>query len=104
MATSVEAARQHWAEGNRRLESHASDPDAYPRLLRQLEVATEELRRRVGETFTLGQLAEAYDAADEWMREAVEERAAAPGWSRELSVVQDAAFHLFARGATDYSP
>jgi hypothetical protein len=103
MTTSVEAARQQWAEGNRRLESQASDPDAYPRLLRQLEVAMEELRKRVGETFTLAQLAEAYDAADDWMRVAVEERAASPGWSH-LSIVQDAAFHLFARGATDYSP
>jgi hypothetical protein len=103
MTTSVEAARQQWAEGNRRLESQASDPDAYPRLLRQLEVAMEELRKRVGETFTLAQLAEAYDAADDWMRVAVEERAASPGWS-QFSIVQDAAFHLFARGATDYSP
>jgi hypothetical protein len=104
MATSVEAARQQWADGNRRLESHATEPDVYRRLLVQLEVAMEELRKRVGETFTLAQLAETYDAADGWMREAVEERAAAPGWSRQLSVVQDAAFHLFARGATDYSP
>jgi hypothetical protein len=104
MAISVEVARQHWAEGNRRLESHASDPVAYPRLLRQLEVATEELRKRVGETFTLAQLADVYDAADDWMRAAVEEREAAPGSTRQLSVVQDAAFHLFARGATDYSP
>lgn len=104
MAPSVETSRQQWAEGNRRLESQASDPDLYGRLLAQLEVATDELRKRVGETFTLAQLAEAYDAADGWMREAVEERAAAPGWSRQLSVVQDAAFHLFARGATDYSP
>lgn len=104
MTTSVEAARQQWAEGNRRLESHASDPDAYPRLLGQLEVAMEELRKRVGETFTLAQLAEAYDAADDWMRVAVEERAASPGWARQLSIVQDAAFHLFARGATDYAP
>ena len=104
MPTSVDVARQQWAEGNRRLESHAADPDVYRRLLVQVEVATEELRKRVGETFTLAQLAEAYDAADGWIREAVEERAAAPGWSHHLSVVQDAAFFLFARGATDYSP
>jgi hypothetical protein len=104
LATSVESARQHWAEGNRRLESQASDPVAYPRLLRNLEIATEELRKRLGETFTLGQLAEAYDTADDWMREAVEERAASPDWSRQLSTVQDAAFHRYARGAIDYAP
>ena len=100
----VDVARQQWAEGNRRLESAAADPEAYERLQAQLEVATEELRKRVGETFTLAQLAETYDTADGWMREAIEERAGLPGWPRHLSLVQDAAFHRFARGATDYSP
>jgi hypothetical protein len=104
MATAVEAARQQWSEGNRRLESQASNADVYARLLAQLEVATEELRKRIGETFTLAQLADVYNGSDAWMREAVEERAATPGWSRQLAVVQDAAFHLYARGATDYSP
>lgn len=104
MVSTLEAARQQWAEGNRRFESHSSDGDVYLRLLAQLEAATEELRKRVGETFTLAQLADAYGASDDWMREAVEERAPSPGWSRQLSVVQDAAFHQYARGATDYSP
>lgn len=102
--SSVDAARQQWEEGNRRLESHAGDPDFYLGLLEQLEVATDELRKRVGETFTLAQLAEAYGASDEWLREAVDDRFGAPGRLRQLSVVQDAAFHLYARGATDYTP
>lgn len=102
--SSVDAARQQWEEGNRRLESHSSDPQAYLRLIEQLEVATEELRKRIGETFTLAELTEAYSASDHWLREAVAERVEAPGWQRQLSVVQDAAFHLYARGATDYKP
>jgi len=36
--------------------------------------------------------------------EAVAERAERPGWVGKLSVAQDAAFHRYARGATDYSP
>jgi hypothetical protein len=104
VATALEAARQQWAEGNRRFESYASDPEAYLRLLDQLEAATEELRKRVGEVFTLAELADVYAGSDAWIREALEERAAAPGWARQVSVVQDAAFHLYARGATDYSP
>lgn len=97
--------RQQWEEGNRRLQSKASDP-AYPQLLEQLEMATDEIRKRVGERFTLAQLAEAYRASDHehWLREAVEERSGGPGWARHLAVVQDAAFYLYARGATDYSP
>lgn len=104
MPSSVDAARQQWEEGNRRLESHSVDPDLYLRLLEQLEVATEELRKRMGETFTLSQLADAYGASDEWLREAVADRVHTSGWQRQLSVVQDAAFHLYARGATDYTP
>ena len=67
-------------------------------------MATEELRKRVGERFTLAQLADAYGGADGWMREAVEERIDSAGWFRELSLVQDAAFYNYARGATDYRP
>jgi hypothetical protein len=104
VASSVDAARQQWEVGNRRLESQSSDPDVYLRLLAQLEVTTEELRKRVGETFTLAELAEAYNASDHWLRGAVEERVEAPGWQRHLSLVQDAAFHLYARGARDYRP
>lgn len=100
----VEAARQQWEEGNRRLESQAPDSQLYPRLVEQLEVATEELRKRIGETFTLAELADAYGASDQWLREALEERLTAPGWRQQLSVVQDAAFHQYARGATDYRP
>jgi hypothetical protein len=104
MPTSLDVARHQWEEGNRRLEAHASDPRAYHTLLAQLEVVTQELRKRVGEKFTLDELVAVYDSADNWSREAVEDRVAAPGWPRQLSLVQDAAFHLYARGAMDYSP
>jgi hypothetical protein len=102
--TSVEAARQQWEEGNRRLESEAADPALYLRLLEQLEVANDELRKRIGETFTLAELADAYGGSDHWLRQALEERMEAPGWERTLSLVQDAAFYRYARGATDYTP
>jgi hypothetical protein len=102
--TSVAAARQQWEEGLRRLESQSSDPEVYRRLLSELEVAIEELRKRMGETFTLAELADAYGTSDHWLREAVEERVDTPGWQRHLSVIQDAAFHLYARAATDYRP
>ena len=103
MLSSVDTARQQWEDGNRRLEAEASDPERYRRLLEQLEVVMEELRKRVGETFTLAELADAYDASDAWTRDAVAERIDVPRW-HELTVVQDAAFHSYARGATDYAP
>ena len=104
MASYVEAARHQWEEGNRRLSAEAGNPDAYEVLMDQVEAVTEALRRRIGEHFTLAQLADAYGGADNWVFEAVTERAGRPGWMGKLSVAQDAAFHLYARGATDYTP
>jgi hypothetical protein len=102
--SSVDLARQQWEEGNRRLESQSANRELYVRLVQLLEVVLEELRKRVGERFTLQQLAEVYDGSDRWLKEAVEERMSSAGWIRELSVVQDAAFHRYAKGATDYVP
>jgi hypothetical protein len=77
---------------------------AYERLLAQVEAIADELRRRVGQTFTLAQLADAYAAADDWSRDVVAERASSPGWPRTVSVAEAAAFHAYQRGATDYEP
>jgi hypothetical protein len=39
-----------------------------------------------------------------WVRDAISEHAATPGWPRTVAIVEDAAFHLYQRGAVDYSP
>jgi hypothetical protein len=101
---SVELARQHWAEGHRRL-VRTKEPGRHARLLRQVEMVTEELRARVGKTFTLAELADAYGGADRWAYEAVEEdEGESPDWVSSASTAADAAFHLYARGARDYRP
>ena len=100
----TDSIRQEWEQGYRRFENASREPAAQARLLRQLEVLTDELRRRVGQTFTLQQLATAYERADVWALDAVSEHAAAPGWPRTVAMVQDAAFHLYQRGAVDYAP
>ena len=63
-----------------------------------------QLRRRVGQWFTLAELAEAYSGAEVWSRDAVADRAPFPGWVQTLSIVEGAAFHLYSRGAIDYRP
>jgi hypothetical protein len=100
----VDLARREWEDGYRRLEAEARDPQRYRRLLAQVEAVTEVLTRRVGQTFTLAELADAYRGAESWTRDAVAERAPAPGWPATLSIVEDAAFHLYQRGAVDYAP
>ena len=93
---------QEWDEGYRRLESERGDPRRYRRLVAQVELVVDELRKRVGQTYTLAELAAAYSDADRWAREAVEERAPSPGWPRDLALVLAAAFHAYRRGAVDY--
>jgi hypothetical protein len=104
VAIVLDVVRREWEDGNRRFEAASRDPVAGPRLLAQLEVVLDELRRRIGQTFTLDELAAAYERADAWVMDAVSEHAATPGWPRTLAIVQDAAFHAYQRGAVDYAP
>jgi alcohol dehydrogenase class IV len=104
MASTLETTRREWEEGYRRLEDASGDPQRYRRLLAELELVLDELRRRVGQTFTLDELAAAYADADRWVQEALAEREPAPGWPARSTTVQDAAFHVYERGAVDYRP
>ena len=105
MSALVESARREWEEGHRRLEALAREqPSRAGRLYRGVDAMLEELRRRVGQTFTLAELAEAYAGAERWSRDVVEARAAGPGWAATVAVVEDSAFHLYQRGAVDYTP
>jgi hypothetical protein len=100
----LESARRDWDDGYRRFELASRDDATGERLRSQLDVVLAELRRRVGGTFTLGALATAYGGSDAWSRQAIEEHAATPGWARSVSTVADAAFHVYARAAVDYTP
>lgn len=102
--SATENARHEWEESHRRLEAAIVDRARYDRLLEQVEAVTAELRRRVGQTFTLDQLARAYADADRWSRDAVAATDPPPEWPRTLTVVEGAAFHVYARGAIDYEP
>ena len=102
MSAALDHARQEWEESHRRLEEASGDRD-YRQLVDALELVTEELRRRVGQTFTLADLAREYRAADTWVRDVVSE--SGPGVAmRALPVVTGAAFHAYARGAVDFTP
>ena len=94
--------RQEWEEGHRRLEAERDDPRRYHRLVEQVELVVDELRKRIGQTYTLAELAGAYHDAERWARATVEERAPSQGWPRDLSLVLAAAFHAYQRGAVDY--
>ena len=101
----IEVARQEWEAGSRRLEEVAQgDPRRYGQLVALLDLVLDELRKRIGQTYTLGELVAVYGESERWAREVLEERAPAPGWARELTLVLAAAFDAYQRGAIDYKP
>jgi hypothetical protein len=104
VTASLESARRDWEDGFRNFELACRDRTQSVRLHEQLDAVSAELRRRVGSTFTLRELAAAYDGADDWVRHAIEEAAPVPGWARSVAMVGDACFHVYARGAVDYAP
>lgn len=95
--------RLEWEHAYRDLEETARDPALADRVRVQLDALLAELRRRVGGTFTMGELADEYAGADRWAQDVLAEQGV-PGWPRTLTLVEGAAFHLYARGAVDYLP
>jgi hypothetical protein len=103
VSADVVSTRLEWEHAYRDLQEVSRDPALADRVRSQLEALTGELRRRVGGTFTLGELVDEYTVADRWAREVLAEQGV-PGWPRTLTLVEGAAFHLYARGAVDYLP
>ena len=104
MSRDVESSRRDWENAFGRYEAELRDPVQAERLRPQLTLLREELRKRIGSSFSLAELADAYRTSEIWARDLVSERAAAPDWPRTLSIVEGAAFHLHSRGAVDYQP
>ena len=95
MTVVLDTARLEWEESHRLLESHARDRRRYERLLEQVDAVTAELRRRVGQTFTLAHLARASGYTDHWARDAVAEAEPPPEWPLTPTLVTGAAFHSY---------
>lgn len=104
--TSLALARHQWAEGKRQLDEAGVGTARSRHLALLVEAVTAELRRRIGQTFTLAELAHLYEGSEDWVRDVVV--ASTPPRSRagvrDTALVQDAAFALYAQGASDYRP
>ena len=85
MSVVIDVARREWEDGYRRFQEASRDPVAADRLDEQLEVVTAELRRRIGQTFTLEELVALYERAEAWVRDSVSEHAPTPGWPCTLA-------------------
>ncbi len=100
----VDLARHQWDDGRRRVEAARGEAARYATLVGQVDAVVAALRGRVGQTFTLAELAAAYDGADGWVRDLLDDDDPEVEPVTEAGTVTDAAFYNYARGATDYRP
>jgi hypothetical protein len=90
-----------WHDGLRRLREAGPLAGA---LLALVEAVHDELRRRVGLTFTIADLARVHSGAEDWFQELAPRVAPKHPDLWDPSVVLDGAFALYARGARDAQP
>jgi hypothetical protein len=95
----LENALFQWEEGSRRLHELSHDPRAYRQALRVVEAIRDELRRRIGPTFSAPELAQLYAQGTYW----ADEIAVQLGSVLDPGALTDAAFWLYLRGARDYA-
>ena len=103
MSAQVEIARQEWADGHSRFRAAAADGLRYDLLAGNVAAVTDELRRRIGQVFTLRELAEEYGRAEHWRARVVSENPLEP-FPGDVATAEDTAFYLYARGARDFEP
>jgi hypothetical protein len=88
----LENALFQWQDGQRQVRG---EPD----LERAADTVVDELRRRLGSTFTLGELADFYAHDTDWATDLAARRAG----SADATTIVDAAFARYAREAADYA-
>ena len=103
MSYPLDNALYQWEEGYSRLREAAADSRRSSTVLRAVEAVRDELRRRIGATFTAAELADLYAEGTDWCLEAA--RWALPEQAADLDpqAIVDGAFYQQLRGATDYS-
>ena len=96
MAYTLENALFQWSDGDQRLRQ--ADEPQRRRLERAADALVDELRRRLGSSFAVRELAELYAEGTDWAADYVLRRV--PG--APASEVVDAAFARYAREAFDF--
>jgi hypothetical protein len=100
MPYSLENALFQWEEGMRELRA-TEGPRERRQADRVVGAIQDELRRRIGPTFSAAELAELYGRGADWCLQVVTDTV--PGLSGDARSLADAAFWLYLRGATDFA-
>jgi hypothetical protein len=99
----LDNALYQWEEGHRRLRELSEDPRRARRLNRAVDAVRDELRRRIGATFTGAELADLYGRGTDWCLEAASRALPLDAAELDPQAITDGAFYLHLRGATDYA-
>jgi hypothetical protein len=100
MGYPIENALFQWEEGRRSLQA-IDDPRERRLADRVVDAIREELRRRIGPTFTAAELADLYGQGTDWAQQVAID--VAPSIESESQALADAAFWLYLRGAADFA-
>jgi hypothetical protein len=103
MAYPLDNALFQWEEGARRLRDLDADPRVARSARRVVDAIRDELRRRIGPTFSAQELADLYGRGTDWCLEAARQAAPMTAVDLDPQAIVDGAFHLYLRGAYDYS-
>jgi hypothetical protein len=97
MAYALENALYQWRDGDQRLAQH-NEP-ARADLDRAADVVIEQLRKRLGSSFLVEELADLYAQGTDWATELAGRNAA----GTDAAAVVDAAFARYAREASNFA-
>jgi hypothetical protein len=103
MAYPLDNALFQWEEGASRLRDLSRQPRSARAATRAVEAIRDELRRRIGPTFSAQELAELYARGTDWALEAARHAVPMDAADLDPQAIVDGAFHLYLRGARDYS-
>ena len=92
-----------WEQGASRLRELSREPRSARSASRGIDATREEIRRRIGPTFTAQELAELYASGTDWALEAARHAAPMEAVDLDTEAIVDGAFFLYLRGAMDYS-
>ena len=103
MSYPVENALFEWEEGYRRLQRLSDRPSLLTWNNLVIDAIRDELRRRVGATFTVAELADLYAQGTGWCLEIAARMDPEDSIAWDPQLIADASFHLHLRGAKDWA-
>jgi hypothetical protein len=92
-----------WEEGYLKLQAAQSEPRLYQSLGRAVVAIEDELRKRLGSTFSIKELADLYRADSDWGLELTMLTLPERSDLWDSSTIVDAAFYLYMREASDFA-